>query len=447
MSDSYSINRVMRKRMISSLVVILILCFSFFSEIPARAAISSNVTLQPSYVADLDNVLYPSTSAYYTYDGLQGIGSFAVTEPTIIKAYFNWDSTTNKNITGSAWFSRDDLGMDIIGTSSRLKSVGDSMIVFLDPGTYYVNYLFNIKDTSASSWLRVGVALLAENVRSEERVCASSYHTPNILIPGQSVRGFLSTSSPIDYYMFEVTSLSQVTVSYNFEQTGDVSVSRGSCTLYDKLNQKILSKGFSSRGAADNKFAEILKPGTYYVAMSGATCATNILVDMVSYEVSTKVSDEEWTADDITVSVICEFDAAEMLYVNENVTEANIRSRNVWNTRLESCKEIENKEFVVTSNGTYTIRIKDAKDYYVLESFTIKNIDKTLPAVSGVNNKKTYKSAVTIKFKDTGSGIKKATLNGKTIKNGTKVTKEGKYTLEVYDRAYNTRKITFTIKR
>jgi hypothetical protein len=414
--------------------------------IRVRAAVT-NVVLQPVYVSDLDNILYPATSAYYTYDGLQGVGSFTVTEPTIIKAYFNWDSTTAKSISGSAWFSRDALGMDIIGTAARLRTVGDSMTVFLDPGTYYVNHLFSIKDTSATSWLRVGVALLAEYVRSEETVCDSSYHVPNKLAPGQSVRGLLSTSSPIDYYKFEVETLSQVRASYNFEQTGDVSVSRGTCTLYDNLNQKIVSKGFSSRGAADNQFAEILEPGTYYVAMSGATCATNISVDIVSYDVRTKVSEEEWTSEDVKVSVICEFDAAEMLYVNEKVTEVNIRSRNFWNTRLDSCKEIEDKKFVVTANGTYTIRIKDIDNYYVLETVTIKNIDKTLPTVTGVGNKKTYKSSVTIKFKDSGSGVRTATLNGKTIKSGTKVTKAGKYKLEVYDKAYNLKTITFTIKR
>jgi hypothetical protein len=410
-------------------------------------ASTSNVILEPGYVADLDNVLYPSTSAYYTYDGIQGVGSFTVTEPTIIKAYFNWDSTTNKNITGNAWFSRDVLGMDIVGTASKLKTVGDSTIIFLDPGTYYVNYLFSIKDTSASSWLRVGVALLAEYVRSDETVYASSYYTPNVLTHGQPMRGLLSTSSPIDYYLLNVETKSRVTVSYNFEQTDDVSVSRGVCTLYDNLNQKIASKSFNSKGAAENKFAEMLDPGTYYVAMSGSTCATNILVDVVSYDVVTKVSEDEWTPDNVTVSILTDFEAAEMLFVNKNVVNANIRLNNIWSTRLENCKEIVNNKFVATSNGTYTIRIKDANNYYMLERITISNIDKRVPSVTGVSNKKTYKPAVIIKFKDSGSGIKKAYLNGKGIKNGTKVTKEGKYTLEVYDKAYNVKKITFTIKR
>jgi hypothetical protein len=261
------------------------------------------------------------------------------------------------------------------------------------------------------------------------------------------MRGLLSTSSPIDYYKFDVKTKSRVTVNYNFEQTGEVSVSKGICTLYDNLNQKIKSRGFSSNGSADNIFSEILEPGSYYVAMSGATCATNTIVEVVSYDVKTKVSDDQWTGEDVTVSVLYDFDASEMLYVNENVPEVNITSRNIWNLRIENCKRIYNDKFVVTSNGTYTIRIKDANNYYVLERIKISNIDKTLPSVTGVSNNKTYKSAVSIKFKDSGSGIDKAYLNGAGIKNGTKVTKNGKYTLYVYDKAYYVKKITFTIKR
>lgn len=72
--------------------------------------------------------------------------------------------------------------------------------------------------------------------------------------------------------------------------------------------------------------------------------------------------------------------------------------------------------------------------------------DKIKPSVKGVKNKKVYKKAVTIKFSDKQSGIKKATLNGKKIKSGKKVKKNGKYTLKVYDKAGNCTTVKFTIK-
>ena len=72
--------------------------------------------------------------------------------------------------------------------------------------------------------------------------------------------------------------------------------------------------------------------------------------------------------------------------------------------------------------------------------------DKIKPTVTGVKNNKTYKKQVTIKFSDKQSGIKKATLNGKKIKSGKKVKKNGKYTLKVYDKAGNVIQVKFTIK-
>lgn len=435
--------KIVRFSLLGLLFIFIYLCFPAPSKVNAGI---NNVALQPVYVSDLDNVLYPSTSAYNTYDGLQGVGSFTVKQPTIVKAYFNWDNTTNKNITGNAWFSRDPDGIDVIGTYTKLQSVGDSIIVFLDPGTYYVNFLFSVKNSS-STWVKIGVALLAEDVRSNETVYVSSYNKPNVITSGVACRGLLSTSAPLDYYKFEVKHKSRVTVSYNFEQTGDINVTRGICTLYDSLNQKITSKGFSSGGTAANQFSEMLDPGTYYVALSGTTCATNVLVDVVSYNVKTKVSEDSWTGEDVVVSVLYDFDAVEVLYVKDDVTDVNIKNNNIWNTRLKTVFKITGNKFTVDSNGYYTIRIQD-KDYnYVLARIKIDNIDKTKPKVKGVANNKTYKSGVTIKFSDTGSGIKKAYLNGKGIKNGTKVTKPGKYTLEVHDKAFNITKIKFTIKK
>lgn len=75
-----------------------------------------------------------------------------------------------------------------------------------------------------------------------------------------------------------------------------------------------------------------------------------------------------------------------------------------------------------------------------------KPLDKTKPTIKGVKNGTTYKKAVTIKFSDK-SGIRKATLNGKKIKSGTKVKKNGSYTLIVTDKAGNSRTVRFKIRK
>lgn len=73
-------------------------------------------------------------------------------------------------------------------------------------------------------------------------------------------------------------------------------------------------------------------------------------------------------------------------------------------------------------------------------------IDRTKPSVKGVQNGKTYKNAVTIKFSDK-NGIRSAKLNGKTVKTGTKASKKGAYTLKVTDNAGNVQTVKFKIKK
>lgn len=112
---------------------------------------------------------------------------------------------------------------------------------------------------------------------------------------------------------------------------------------------------------------------------------------------------------------------------------------------------------IVATNGTLssdkkTVRFeglgKNANDttIYAYTSKSEKGKDTTKPVIFGVKNGKTYKKAVKVTFKDEKSGIKKATLNGKEIKSGKKISKKGSYTLKVTDRAGNTKTIKFKIK-
>lgn len=106
-----------------------------------------------------------------------------------------------------------------------------------------------------------------------------------------------------------------------------------------------------------------------------------------------------------------------------------------------------NYKFQVNANGSYTIRVEDIDGNCYSKIIKIKGIDTTKPKVTGVANKKTYKKTVTIKFSDKQSGIKSATLNNKKIKSGKRVSKSGSYTLIVKDKAGNTTKIKFKIKK
>ncbi len=99
--------------------------------------------------------------------------------------------------------------------------------------------------------------------------------------------------------------------------------------------------------------------------------------------------------------------------------------------------------FSASKNGKYNVVVKTATGKTQKMSFCV---DKKKPTTN-IKNKKVYKKAVKITFKDSISGIKKATLNGKKIKSGKKVKKNGKYTLKIYDKAGNVKTVKFTIKK
>jgi hypothetical protein len=96
----------------------------------------------------------------------------------------------------------------------------------------------------------------------------------------------------------------------------------------------------------------------------------------------------------------------------------------------------------ITTEGKNTVVCTDVNGKTTTLSFVI---DTTKPKITGVANGKTYKSARTIKFSDK-YGVKSATLNGKKISSGKKVSKKGSYKLVVTDNAGNKNTVKFKIK-
>lgn len=114
----------------------------------------------------------------------------------------------------------------------------------------------------------------------------------------------------------------------------------------------------------------------------------------------------------------------------------------------------QNPSFSVTKNGWYTIRYTVESTVAWNQELTycaqvqVTGIDTTKPTISGVKNGKIYKKAVTIKYADkNGSGVKSAKLNKKSTKSGTKISKDGVYTLVVTDKAGNSNTVKFTVDK
>lgn len=169
--------------------------------------------------------------------------------------------------------------------------------------------------------------------------------------------------------------------------------------------------------------------------------------------VSTKLNKTKSKAT-VTVNHGLGSDLKNIQYVSGAYDAKDNENHNIWKTLITgdvyynhiATELTSGNKFTVKKNGTYTIRVitKDGTTYSVQRK--VKGIDTTAPKVTGVKNGKTYKKAVTIRISDKSSGIKKATLNGKKISSKKKVSKNGKYTLKVTDKAGNVKIVKFRIK-
>lgn len=111
--------------------------------------------------------------------------------------------------------------------------------------------------------------------------------------------------------------------------------------------------------------------------------------------------------------------------------------RTVWNNEIAvSKKNVWNVLYIryKTASGKHVV--KKTKGFY---------IDKTAPVINGVKNNAVYRGKVNIKYKDKQSGIKSAKLNGKLIKSGTVVWRNGNYKIVAADKAGNKKTVSFRI--
>lgn len=211
----------------------------------------------------------------------------------------------------------------------------------------------------------------------------------------------------------------------------------------------------------DDQKSCILKAGTYYIKAEDSklmlwkhSVVINLSIGAIPLNkllsVNTSINKTKNVAT-ITVNEGLCSSLKNIQYTTGKISTTNLYNSKYWITKsymtdTPSILLKSGNTFKVKKNGTYTVRIEDTNNQAYSISFTVKGLDTTAPTITGVKNGSIYKKAVTIKYKDSGTGIKKATLNGKTIKTNKKVSAKGKYTLKVTDKAGNVRTVKFTIK-
>lgn len=443
----------MKRNNFKNRFIVFCLCISLvFTLIPVvsvKADLSYDTEIPITYISSVDNLQYPATSQFVTITGISGVGKVVINEPTIIKAYMNWDS--NQVNSAIIWFSRDTRGIDLVGSQATLNASKNYQVILLDRGTYYFNY--NLKANTGNgnnynyTYTTAGVCIVGQIAGSTESVYDSSKNHPNNVEFEKVETGFLSITAPIDYYRFELKEKSIITINFNFLELKDMNLSGSACTLKNSMDANIIEKSYSNQGSEYNTITKILEPGVYYITMKGGTTVTSLLVKKIPYVIKSSKSTSRYTKGNVRVSLNIPFDYTEILVTKGNIPKSKMTDYYTWYTyQSDITKVLSDKTHIVTENGTYTFRILDYMGNYSLHTVTIKNIDKTAPIVSGVTNGKTYTTAKSIKFSDKLAGMKSAVLNKKPIKNGTKVSAKGSYTLVVTDKVGNSKTIKFKIK-
>lgn len=227
-------------------------------------------------------------------------------------------------------------------------------------------------------------------------------------------------------------------------------------------NKKLEFGQYANQGKPKTVY---LPAGTYYIEATdekqpGWVHGAKVDVSVCALPVDKALSavsklDKNKSKATVTVKHALGADLGNLQYVYGAYDEKDNLNHNIWKTPITNgfyyrhiaTQLTGGNTFTVKKNGTYTIRVitNDWVAYSIQHK--VKGLDNTAPKITGVKNGKTYKKAVTIGFSDKGSGIKSAKLNGKTIKSGKKISKKGKYTLKVTDKAGNTKIVKFTIRK
>lgn len=421
---------------------LLKLCLAIVMLGLLNGKVASAESIVVKEVQDIDNVISPDTSSL-TIAGPNLVTSveFKVPNTGKVKSYIKIG--VDAVGFGKAWISKDGDGDNILGDVVDLKQSG-YITVCLDAGTYYLQLRWSQIIYNA------GVAIVYEKSTSDEDVTSSNLNNANMLALESYKKGFLTANTPKDYYEFQLEETAYLDIQYSFDTSTGAERDTAELTLYnsDKISIGTSTYDYADRGMKSAKFK--LEPGIYYLSLTGFTGDTALYLKPMYYRTSVIPDNMEWTNKNVSVKIDTTIEYTSIDVIKYDVTEEDLRSNTLWNTDSTSKKYVETNgtTFVAKENGIYSIRIKDDVGEYILKKIEIKNIDKKAPTVTGIKNGTYYRTTRTIKWSDQdGSGVKKVTLNGKTIKNGVKVSAQGEYTLKIYDKVGNKKTITFCIDK
>jgi hypothetical protein len=404
----------------------------------AEAITSVNIPLQ--VVEDLDNIPYPNTTAVVFDNDRLNLSRINVETAGQVKVIIQNNTETKQS--GKVWISTDEKSDNILGSVSEFSENTTEVSWFLEKGTYFLNATCNNYPYNAN------FALLFEKAKVEEPDISTSYIDSIYIVPDKTFSNFLTFENPNEYYYFNVNEKSTVTINYSFDTSANPKNVTGYCSLYDNYELLLKEGSYSSTDKGSKSISYLLEPGKYYIKLNGMKGNTTLSIKPMYYNITlTPVTNNKWTKKEYKVNIDTSIEYSKIAVLCYDVKDSLLDSEALWSPTNKNYVALEGETFVAAKSGVYSVRITDKNGYNTMKKITISNVDVKKPTVYVVKNGKSYKKPITITWKDTQSGINKAktTLNGKAVSSGVKVTKEGKYTLKVYDNVGNYRIIEFNV--
>lgn len=428
--------------------VMLVTSLGSIKQVDAAQTTTTITDSNISIIDSIDNVQYPKTTTAYVVKDTTSTQAFSINTSTAVKMYFAWDTYTVSKMT--VWIATDYSGINVIGQKYSLNSSGQSLVTMLDSGTYYLCYSPTL--AQKNDYAVVNYAILGEKVVTTESVAQSSKTKPNELRISTSSNanlnyGFLSETSPIDYYMFGISGSSDVNIDFNFKAYEGIYLNYAILKIFNyETDALITSQKFNPSTASSNTLKIKLDKGVYYATMSGATTATTLSATIVSSNPDQSEGEEpEGTIRDpaspigVTyVDFIRNFqypETSKYTIVSQtvgvksfNLTKPTIlkiymtwdtqafRSATVWLSRDAGGYDIIEAEKTLTKTTSYLFHLLDPGKYYInYKMIGVNNsvksetgicvIGQTVTTNEGLNYASSYKNPLTLTPNKTYKGF------------------------------------------
>lgn len=440
---------VRRSLLMSAIVIGIVLLFSS-QEVHA----SSLRDIPVQVVDDINNTPYPKMTKqdFYYYNQINRT-EFTIESPGEVRAIFRVDlRAKSSESSGSAWVSTDIDGNNIVGKMEYFEGAETGISWFLDKGKYYMFTTYGEMPTEENYYqvnsTTISIALLFEKARTHELMTSTSFVNTNTLKLDETYRGFISNTSPSDYYAFRLRRKASVTIDYSFDASNSVNDEVGYCTLYDSDELFLIDGSYLPSDRGQQSITYLLEPGTYYIRLNGILGNTTLKITPMYYDIELTGSGKKgWTTEERDIHIDTSIEYSDIVVLHRDVKESLLNNNNLWSRENKAYVPVDGETFTAEDSGIYSVRITDIFGNHTMEKIEVSNIDITKPEIDGVKNNKSYVKPITISWSDEQSGIDadKTTLNGKKVKSGVKVKDEGKYVLKVYDKVGNKKTIKFNI--